>query len=171
MPRKRRTKILELTWYGDDFLQVIDDRGQDALVAAAEFVMAEALRRVPRRSGMLARTAYWATSKKSTWRKLRPYQKKAKRVPNDHTIVFGFSAKYSHLVERKSKAHTLAPRAKRGVGKAMNVWSFGKIRAKAEHPGNKAHRFFGPALEATRKEMVEHVATKLRVHLERELVR
>lgn len=171
MPRKRRTKVMELTWYGDDFLKIIDERGQAGLQAAAEFVMAEAMRRVPRKRGTLADTAYWATSKKSTWRKVQFGQKKAKRVPDDNTIVFGFSARHSHLVERKVKAHPIRPRRKRGTGTAINVFSYGQIRASANHPGSKAKRFFGPALDATRDGMVEHLARKLRVHIEQEMPR
>ncbi len=171
MPRKRRTKVLELTWYGDDFLKIIDERGQEGLQAAAEFVIAEAMRRVPRVRGTLASTAYWATSKRSTWRKVQFGQKKAKRVPDDNTIVFGFSARHSHLVERKVKAHVIRPRKRRGTGTAINVFSYGQIRASANHPGSKARRFFGPALEATKDGMVEHLARKLRVHIEQEMPR
>lgn len=171
MAKRKRTKMIEFNWYGDEFLQIIDQRGQEGLVAAAEFVMEEAMRRVPRRSGTLARTAYWATSRKSTWRKVQFGQKKAKRVPNDSTIVFGFAARHSHLVERKVKAHPIAPRRKRGPGTAINVWGYGVIRAGAQHPGSKARRFFGPALEATKDGMVERLATKLRVHIEREMPR
>lgn len=169
MPKRRRTKILDMTWYGDDFLKIIDERGQEALQVAAEYVMAEALRRVPRKSGSLAETAYWATSKRSTWRKVQFGQKKAKRVPNDQTIVFGFAARHSHLVERKVKRHTIGPRRRRGPGRAINIFDVGKVRARAQHPGSKAQRFFGPALDATKDGMVDELAKKLRMHIEREL--
>jgi hypothetical protein len=169
MAKRRRTKVLELSWYGDDFLRIIDERGQEALQAAAEYVLAEALRRVPRKSGDLAASAYWATSKKSTWRKLQFGQKKAKRVPNDSTIVFGFAARHSHLVEKKVKRHPIVPRRSRGPGKALNVYSFGKIRASAQHPGNKPQKFFGPAVEASREGMVAAIAKKLSINLEREM--
>ena len=171
MAKRRRTKMLEFNWYGDEFLQIIEQRGQEGLVAAAEFVMDEAMRRVPRRSGILARTAYWATSHKSTWQKVQFGQKKAKKVPNDSTIVFGFAARHSHLVERKVKPHPIQPRRKRGPGKAINVWGYGVVRAAAQHPGSKARRFFGPALEATKDGMVDKLAAKLRVHIEREMPR
>lgn len=171
MAKRRRTKMLQLDWYGDDFLRIVDERGQEALQAAAEYVLAEALRRVPRKSGDLAESAYWATSKKSTWRKLQFGQKKAKRVPNDRTIVFGFAARHSHLVEKKVKPHLIRPRRSRGTGRAIEVYGTGRIRASVQHPGNRPQRFFGPAVAATREGMVAAIAKSLRVDLEREMPR
>ena len=132
-------------------------------------MLAEALRRVPRKSGDLAESAYWATTKKSTWRKLQFGQKKAKRVPNDRTIVFGFAARHSHLVEKKVKRHDIAPRRRRGGQAAVNVYSYGVIRRVAHHPGNRPQKFFGPAVEASREAMVAAIAKSLGINLAREM--
>ena len=170
---KRKRKwigMIQYDWYGDQFLEIIDQRGEEGLIAAAEYVLEEAIRRAPKRTGLLVRTAYWATKNKTTWQKVMFGQKKAKKVPNENTIVFGFAAKHSHLVERRTKARVIAPRASRGK-KALWVWGYGVVRARAERPALKGRKFFGPAIDASQTEMVEHLAQTLRVHIEREMPR
>lgn len=161
-PRRRAVR-LDVTWYGDEFLQIVADGGDEAMFAAGQVLADEARRRAPRgRRGNLQKSAYVSTASRSTFVK-RPFWRKEKRPPAGGATI-GFSAPHAHLIESgRRRAGVIAPRIKRGR-KALRIGS--EIRARSHFRRVSSRPYLGPALEATKETMVRELAHVLNRKLE-----
>ena len=156
---KRSIQRVDVTWYGDDFLDIIERYGDEALFEAGRIVLEAATSRAPRGRGKLRMGGYISTKSRSTYVR-RGYWRKEKKPPAN-AVTIAFSAPHSHLIEggRRSSG-TIAPRKRQALrvnGKFVSRSRYGRVAAKP---------FLGPALEATRTTMVEELAGVLRKRLE-----
>lgn len=161
---QRRFRSVELEWYGDDFISIISEYGNDALFKAGEVLLAEALRRVPRgRTGNLAKSGYVAVPGKSTYVK-RLYWRREKPVRKGQAVV-AFTAPHAHLMESgRRKRGKIVPRKSRGK-RALVI--NGQIRAASKFKRMSSHPFVGPALDASQEAIPDALAKEYRTWLER----
>ena len=159
---KRRVQI---EWYGDDFLKIVRDHGDEALFAAGQIVLKAAGRRAPRKTGKLAGSGYVSTPGRSTYQ-ARKYFRKEKKPPVGGATV-GFSAPHAHLIESgRRKSGKFGPKTgRRGSGKkALKIG--GSFVARSRFKRMSSRPFLGPALEETRETMVAELSKVLRSKLE-----
>lgn len=165
--RKRIAKQVEVEFYGDQFLEIVEKHGDAAMFAAGEVVLHAAVSRAPRRSGRLAGSGYVATNSKSTYRKRR-YWRKEKTPPKGGAVV-AFTAPHAHLLESgRRRTGVIAPRPKRGK-KALRIGDDGQLRARSRYRRMAAQPFVAPAVEDTKTTMVEALADVLHSKLESEM--
>ncbi len=161
---RRPQRKAQVVWYGDEFLEIVRKHGDPALFAAGEVVQRAAVRRIPRVTGNLARSAYVSTRSRSTYVKRR-YWRREKKPPTGAATV-AFSAPHSHLIESgRRRSGVIAPRRKR----ALTIE--GQVRSSSRYRRVRGRAFLGNALEETKTSMVEELAGVLRNALEREMPR
>lgn len=148
---KRRFQKFEITWYGQDFVDIVREHGPEALWAAAKVVLAEASRRAPRRTGMLAGSGYIGVKGRSTYQKRRYWRRE--KFARDAEAVIGFSAPHAHLIESgRRKRGVIEPRRKRAL--VIN----GQFRSRSRYNRASSRPFLGPALEASRDQVPRELA-------------
>lgn len=148
---KRGALRLEITTYGDDFIRIVEKHGNEALFAAGEVVLREAIRRAPRRTGKLANSGYVATIERSTF-KNKKYWRNEKKVRVGEAVI-AFTAPHAHLMESgRRRRGVITPRRK----KALKIG--GSIRASSRYKRMSSRPFVGPALEATKETMAKELA-------------
>lgn len=156
---RRGVQRVDLEWYGDEFMALVEEYKDEALFEAGRIVLAEAGRRAPRASGTLARSGYVATRSKSTYKRRR-YWRREKKPPVAGATI-GFTAPHAHLMESgRRKRGIIRPRNKR----ALNI--NGSIRGGSRFNRMSSRPFLGPALEATQDRMAEELAAVLRRRVE-----
>lgn len=145
---RRRVQRVDLEWFGDEFIEIIEKHGNDALFAAGQVLQAEAERRAPRgRTGNLAKSGYVAVPGKSTYVRRR-YWRKEKPVRTGEAVI-AFTAPHAHLMESgRRKRGVIVPR-KRGGKRALNI--NGQIRASSRYKRMSSRPFVGPAVEASKE--------------------
>jgi hypothetical protein len=160
---RRGIQRVDVALYGDEFMEIVERYGDEAMFAAGSVVLDEANRRVPRgRTGNLAKSGYVGTPSKSTYVKRR-YWRKEKPAPKGGAVV-GFTAPHAHLIESgRRKRGTIRPRSGK---RALNI--NGQIRATSRYNRMSSRPFLGPALEATKETMVRELANVLKRRLESE---
>lgn len=174
---RRRIQKVELEWYGDEFVSIVSEAGPEALFAAGEIILAEAKRRAPRRSGMLAKSGYVGVKGRSTYVKRR-YWRKEQLAKNAAEAVIGFTAPHAHLIESgRRRRGDIRPRgevrhngALRRSGKRALVIN-GSVRSRSRYRRVSSQPFLGPALEASQKRVPQELARIYRARLEQELPR
>lgn len=156
---RRGVQRVDLEWYGDEFMELVEEYKDEALFAAGEIIEGEAMRRAPRASGTLAGSSYVATRSKSTYKRRR-YWRREKKPPVAGATI-GFTAPHAHLMESgRRKRGIIRPRNKR----ALNI--NGSIRGGSRFNRMSSRPFLGPALEATQDRMAEELAAVLRRRVE-----
>jgi len=160
---RRGIQRVDIELYGDEFMEIVERYGDEAMFAAGSVVLGEANRRVPRgRTGNLAKSGYVGTRSKSTYVK-RPYWRKEKPAPKGGAVV-GFTAPHAHLIESgRRKRGIIRPRSGK---RALKI--AGQIRATSRFNRMSSRPFLGPALEATKETMVRELANVLKRRLESE---
>lgn len=171
---RRSIQRVDVALYGDEFMEIVERYGDEAMFAAGEVVLAEANRRVPRgRTGNLAKSGYVGTRSRSTYVK-RLYWRKEKTPPKGGAVV-GFTAPHAHLIESgRRKRGVIRPRGdvtyqgtlRRSGKRALNI--NGQIRATSRFNRMSSRPFLGPALESSKETMVRELANVLGRRLERE---
>lgn len=161
---KRRVQRVDLEWFGDEFIQIIEEHGPDALFKAGAVLQDESERRAPRgRTGNLAKSGYVAVPGKSTYVKRR-YWRREKPVRTGEAVV-AFTAPHAHLMESgRRKRGKIAP-TKRGGKRALVI--NGQIRAASQYKRMSSQPFVGPALEASQEAIPEALAKEYQSWLER----
>lgn len=148
---KRKIQRFEITWYGQDFVDIVREYGPEALWEAARVVLAEASRRAPRRKGMLAGSGYIGVKGRSTYQKRRYWRRE--KFAKDAEAVIGFSAPHAHLIESgRRKRGMIEPRRKRAL--LIN----GQFRSRSRYNRMSSQPFLGPALEASRDQVPRELA-------------
>lgn len=164
---KRGIQRVDVTLYGDEFMDLVEEYGDEALGAAAEVVLREADRRVPKgKTGNLARSGYATTRSRAIRYGHRSYGwRQRKKVPKGGAVI-QFLAPHAHLIESgRRKQGVILPRKSRGK-RALSI--NGLPRASSRYNRMSSRPFLGPALDATRETMVEELAKVLRSRLEQE---
>lgn len=160
---KRRFQKFEITWYGQDFVDIVREHGPEALWEAAKVVLAEASRRAPRRTGMLAGSGYIGVKGRSTYQKRRYWRRE--KFARDAEAVIGFSAPHAHLIESgRRKRGEIRPRGdvryngvlRRSGKKALLI--NGQFRSRSRYNRMSSQPFLGPALEASRDQVPRELA-------------
>jgi hypothetical protein len=165
--RRRVGQQVEVEWYGDQFLEIVEKHGDAAVFAAGEVLLREAVSNAPRKSGRLAGSGYVATASKSTYRKRRYWRKE--KTPPRHGAVIAFTAPHAHLMESgRRKVGPIVPRTKGGKH-ALRVSADGQLRARSRYRRMAARPFVGPAIDATKDSMAEEIAKVLNQRLESEM--
>ena len=162
-----RRNVLELNWYGDEFLALIEEFADEGLFAAGEILLARAKARAPHRAGGLINSGYVATRKRSTYVKRARNYRKEFPVDREKNVMVAFAAFYGNFLEDSGAKPHRIPRlvsAKARGGRARKgVYIPGVgFRKSAQHPGFRRRPFLGPALEETQTTMVETLAAVLR---------
>lgn len=168
MARRGMKRQMQITWYGDDFLDIVRKHGDDALFAAGQVVQKAAERRAPRKSGKLASSGYVSTATRSTFHQ-RKYWRKEKKPPTDGVTV-GFAAPHAHLIEsgrRKSGKIVPSKRRRRMRTGNLALTIGGRYVASSRFRRMSSRPFLGPAIEETKETMVQELAAVLRSKLER----
>jgi hypothetical protein len=165
MPRRRRIiQSMEVNWYGDDFMAIIDRHGDAALFAAGELLRGAAITRAPRHTGKLAASGYVSTATRSSYTKRRYWRREIK--PAKGGAIIAFTAPHAHLIESgRRRAGVIKPR-RRGGKRALMVGGAGVVRASSRYKRSAARPFVGPALDASRETMASELASVLRRQLE-----
>lgn len=167
MAKRYMRRKLQVTWYGDDFLDIVHKHGDAALFAAGEVVLNAAARRAPRRTGKLASSGYVSTATKSTFRR-RKYWRKEKKPPIDGATV-GFSAPHAHLIEsgRRRSGKTAPSKRRRRMRTGNLALKIGdRYVSGSRFKRLRSRPFLGPALEETSETMVQELSKVLRSKLE-----
>ena len=182
--------MVDLAWYGDDFMEVVDKATPAALFRAGTVVLEAARGRAPKRSGELSKSGFVLTETQDNYVQGKRDRKNIRKLialfrrPQTATVMF--AAWYSNLFEDTGRKKNIVPRAyrKRGssVRKAKRAIRSGKLqiqgaikipgvgyRAKATIPRMKARPFLAPAVEETAGEFVNAVAGDIRSQLESEM--
>jgi len=171
---RRGVQRVDVTLYGDEFMEIVERYGDEAMFAAGSVVLADATRRAPRgRTGNLADSGYVGTRSRSTYKK-RLYWRREKKAPKGGAVV-GFTAPHAHLMESgRRKRGVIRPRGdvtyqgvlRRSGKRALKI--NGQIRAASRFNRMSSRPFLGPALEATKETMVRELASVLKRRLESE---
>jgi len=185
-----RRNVVDLAWYGDDFMKIVDKSTPGALWKGGTVILEAARGRAPRSSGELAKSGFVLTETQDNYvrgkRDRRNIRKLITTFRRPQTVTVMFAAWYSNLFEDTGRKKNIVPRAyrKRGssVRKAKNELRSGKLkiqgalkipgigyRAKVTIPRMKARPFLGPAVEETAVEFVQAVSGEVRRHLEHEM--
>lgn len=189
--RKRadlRNSTVELTWYGDDFLEVVEAAQPGALFSAGNVVLDAARVKAPRRSGEMIKSGHVVTQDKDNYVRQRKDRRNMARIQQaarqPGSVMIAFASWYANLFEDSGRKRNIIPRAARkgGVRRAGNEIRRGQLqiqkalkipgigmRASAKIPRMKARPFVGPALEETKDQFVETLADETRRRLEAEL--
>lgn len=161
---RRRVQRVDLEWYGDEFVKIISEHGNDALFKAGEILLAEAERRAPRgRTGNLAKSGYVAVPGKSTYVR-RLYWRREKKVRQGEAVV-AFTAPHAHLMESGRRKRGKITPTKRGGKRALVI--NGRIRAASQYKRMSSRPFVGPALESSKETIPEALAKEYKSWLER----
>lgn len=160
---RRRVQRVEMEWFGDEFLDIVKEYGNEALFAAGEVVLAEATRRAPvGRTGNLKKSGYVAVPGKSTFVKRR-YWRNEKKVRTGEAVI-AFTAPHAHLMESGRRRRGEIRARKRGR-KALHF--NGRFLARSRFKRMSSRPFLGPALEASQGQVPEELARVYRTWLER----
>ena len=166
MAKKRKMRQAQVTFYGTDFMEIIDDYGPKALFYAGEVVQSDAERRVKvGPTGNLKRSGYVSVWGRTTFVRRMYWRKQVKPESRD-SVVVAFSAPHAHLIEggRRGKRAKFSPRPRSG---AKALFFGGKFRAWTRVKRVAARPFLGPAIDATKDTLVEEMAKRYRSELER----
>lgn len=150
---KRRVQRVELEWFGDEFIKIIEEHGIDALFSAGQVLQNEAERRAPRgRTGNLQKSGYTAVLGKSTYVKRR-YWRREKRVRKGEAVI-AFTAPHAHLMESgRRKSGIIRPgKTKRALLINGQYRSASRFRRMSSQP------FVGPAIEASQETIPAELA-------------
>lgn len=159
---KRGIQRVDINLYGDEFVAIVEQYGDEALFAAGQIVLAEAGRRAPRDTGKLAQSGYVSTRSKSTYKR-RAYWRREKTPPKNGATI-GFTAPHAHLIESgRRKRGVIRP----GKGKRALVIN-GSVRGGSRYNRMSSRPFLGPALEASKETLANELAQVLRIRLEHE---
>lgn len=177
MAKRYMRRKTQITWYGDDFLEIVRKYGDEAWMAAGQHLLRAATRRAPvGKTGNLRKSGYVSTNTKSTYVK-RMYWRKEKKPPEGGATV-GFSAPHAHLIESgRRKSGRFAPRGdvryngmlRRSGKKALKIGD--RFVARSRFKRMSSRPFLGPAIEETKESMVVELSGVLRSKLERILGR
>lgn len=151
---KRGVQRVDVTWYGDEFLAIMEKYGDEGLFEAGRILLAEAGRRAPSRRGLIRKSGYISTGTRSTYVR-RGYWRREKKPPKNHVTV-GFSAPHAHLIESgRRRTGVIVPRRRR----ALRI--DGQFVSRSRFNRSSSRPFLGPAIEATRETMVVELAAVL----------
>lgn len=185
-----RQNVVDLAWYGDDFMDVVEQSTPDGLFRGGEVILEAARGRAPKRRGELVRSGFVLTEKRDNYVKGqadRPNIRKLMAVMRrPETVTIGFAAWYSNLFEDTGRKKNIVPKAyrKRGssVRKAKRALRSGRLeiqsalkipgigyRAKVTIPRMRPRPSLGPAVEETAGEFVKAVAGDIRTQLESDM--
>lgn len=162
---RRHGYKFEITTYGDDFIKIVTQYGEEALFEAGKVVLDEAKRRAPKRTGKLLRSGYVVTRSHRTAIYRKPYWRREKE-PRAGEAIVAFTAPHAHLME--------SGRRRRGVITPVRKQALkinGQIRARSRYNRMSSRPFVGPALESTKDAMARELAGVLRRRLEEKLGR
>lgn len=140
---RRGAQRVDITLYGEDFLEIVAKYGDEAMFAAGGVVLQEAERRAPRgRTGNLAKSGYVGTRSKSTYVKRR-YWRKEKQAPAGGAVV-AFTAPHAHLMESgRRKTGKIRPKRRKALRIGDKFVGASRFKRMSSRP------FVGPALEAS----------------------
>lgn len=185
-----RQNVVDLAWYGDDFMDIVEESTPDALFRGGTVVLEAARGRAPKRSGELVKSGFVITEDQDSYVKGRADRRNVRKLiatfKRPQTVTIMFAAWYANLFEDTGRKKNVAPRAyrKRGssVRKAQRALRSGKLqiqgalkipgigyRAKVTIPRMRPRPFLGPAVEETAGEFVNAVAGDIRTQLESEM--
>jgi HK97 gp10 family phage protein len=88
---------IDIKWYGDQILDEIQGKTEDALYQSADELLGDAESKAPKRTGALKDSSYKATAKRSTYKADKAHRKEIK--PLEGTALAGFAMFYAHMVE------------------------------------------------------------------------
>ena len=145
---------VDVNFYGDEFLAIIDKYGDEGLFAAGEILLAEAKSRAPSRRGRIRMSGYVATASRSTYVR-RGYWRKERKPPKDAATI-AFTAPHAHLLEGGRHGQGIIRPRKR---QALRIG--GEFRARPRYGRMRAKPFLGPALDAKRAAMASELAAVL----------
>lgn len=152
---RRRVQRVELEWFGDEFIKIIEEHGNEALFAGGQVLQHEAERRAPRgRTGNLAKSGYTAVPGKSTYVKRR-YWRREKKVRTGEAVI-AFTAPHAHLMESGRRKRGAIRPTKRSGKRALNI--NGQIRAASRYKRMSSRPFVGPAIEASQEKIPAELA-------------
>ena len=164
---------VDYTWYGDEFVSIVEEYGDEGLFAAGEVLLAESDQRAPRKHGKLRISGYISTGSRSTYVR-RGYWRKEKRPPKG-AVTVGFSAPHAHLMEGGRRSMGLIVptgsvlhegRIYRNNGKYKRALKIGgRFVSRSRYGKLSARPFLGPAIEATSETMVIELAKTLNKRL------
>lgn len=170
----RKAVRVDITLYGEDFMEIIEKYGDEAMFAAGEVVLREATSRAPRgRTGNLAKSGYVATGSKSTYRRTRRYWRKEKPAPKGGAVV-AFTAPHAHLLESgRRKTGKIFPRGdvfyegvlRRRGKKALRI--NGKFARHSRYKRMSSRPFVRPAVEASKESVPRELARVYETWLEK----
>ncbi len=170
-----RRNVFELNWYGDQFLSLVDEFGDDALYAAGNILLENAKGKAPRRSGHLASSGYVKTRKRSSYVKRSKVDRKEMAMDRDMTVMVAFAPFYGNYFEDSGvKPHVIPKVRKRRLARGLETADATNIpgvgwRRRIHHPGFKKRPFLGPAIEATQNTMATELADVLRSKCEEKM--
>lgn len=134
---------------------------QEAVLAAARVVAAEARRLVPIDTGELRKSI------KATRRKTSNENRKAA-----HASVTGKEGPLAHLIEFGTAAHMIKSTRKKALASTAAGGLYGQIFGKVvRHPGSRAKPFLRPAFDTKAGESVKRMGESLGKGIEREAAR
>lgn len=183
-----RRNVVDLAWYGDDFMRIVDKSTPEGLQRGGTVILEAARGRAPKRSGELAKSGFVVTEKGDNYVKGRADRRNVRKLittfTRPATVTVMFAAWYSNLFEDTGRKRNIIPRAyrKRGgssvraakkairkgnlkIQKALKIPGIG-YRAKATIPKMRARPFLGPAVEETKGDFVRALADEVREQLE-----
>lgn len=169
---RRKAQNVDVTWYGDDFLEIIHKYGDEAWMVAGKHLLQAATARAPRgKTGNLRKSGYVSTNTQSTY-VYRPYWRREQKAPANGVTV-GFSAPHSHLLESgRRRSGRIRPRGDlryqgtlRRTRRALKIGDRYVSRARFRRMSSRP--FLGPAIEETRESIVVELSNVLRSRLEK----
>lgn len=185
-----RRNVVDLAWYGDDFMDVVEQSTPNGLFKGGTVILEAARGRAPKRSGELGRSGFVVTEKQDNYVKGRADRKNVRKLiatfKRPQTVTVMFAAWYANIFEDSGRKKNIVPLAyrKRGssVRKAKSALRSGNLkiqgalkipgigyRAKATIPRMRARPFLGPAVEETKTEFVQAMCGEIRQQLESEM--
>lgn len=174
MPKRTRTKSLQLTWFGPEIAATVEKSMEPGLFAMGDTVLDRAKARAPRRSGLLRESGFVATARRTSYVQ-RPRDRRRKEMTRimggvgPKQALVGFASWFSNLLEDTgAKPHVIPYQARTNRArrrKTLQIPGVG-FRKRVTHPGMRSQPFLGPALDGAKKEGAEAFAAEVRRRLE-----
>ena len=183
-----RRNVVDLAWYGDEFMDIVEKSTPEGLFAGGTVILETARGRAPHRSGTLAKSGFVLAYRKDNYVKgpadRKNIQKIMATVHRPDAVMVAFAAWYSNLFEDSGRKKNVAPRAmrKRGgssVRRAKGELKSGRLkiqsalkipgigyRARVTIPRMRARPFLADAVESTKTQFVQALSDVMRKDLE-----
>lgn len=165
-----KRKRVQLEWFGEDLVEAVKRAGEPALWSAGQRLKREAMNLAPVRTGAMRRSAFVKTRARTDYVKGRRDRRKLPS-PSEQSVIVGFGAWYSNLLEDSGAKEHRIPRLGRTTrARQRKVLRInGRFAASVKHPGMRRRPFLSRAMERTKGSIAGEIVRGIGDAIERDM--